>query len=337
MSQRNRQPDELDATLDQLARMHRALAHLQAERSRYGDAWFAVMAEGPVDEIARLEAEVDRLTGRRDIEQADRHASDADLWMHVHGPGLRWPHAPTSVVTSFLDTLRKGVQVVAELLANRDVSRRPTRSLKDACDFEIVAFASGSVGVGVALPDPVELPLGQPMYPAAHALDLYLRVSAWAADPHATDDTLTATVEDARLRRLLLAEVKRLLPRPRGRVDFVVLSGRAVQSNASVVLDRAAHARIDAAMASPADVSIETYEGDLREIDLDHRTFMLRNIRGQPVLFEVACKYHEDLDETAFEAIDRRIQIDVARPVEARRVAAISTVVRLEILDADSE
>ena len=52
----------LDVTLEQLACMQRALADLNRERSRYGDAWYAVMAEGPLDEIARLEADIGRLT-----------------------------------------------------------------------------------------------------------------------------------------------------------------------------------------------------------------------------------------------------------------------------------
>lgn len=333
MTPPNRRSDpHLDVTLEQLARMHRALAHLHDERARYGDAWFAVMAEGPLDEIARLEAELDRLSGRRDAER-DR----ADLWMYVRGPGLRWPNAPTSVVTSFLDTLRKGVQVVAELLSTRDVSRRPTRALKDSCDFEVLGFASGSVGVGVALPDSPLLPLHDGPSPAEHALHLYLSVSAWAADPDGTEEELQEWIKDQRLRRLLLAEVKRLLPRPRGRVESVALSGRAVPGGHEVVLDRSAHARIDAVMAAQPDVHLETYEGDLREIDLDQRSFILRNIRDQSASFQVACKFLEDLDETAYEAIDRRIEVDVVRPIEARRGTATPTVVRLEILDAEAE
>lgn len=47
-----------DVTLEQLARMYRALALLEAERERYSDAWFALMAEGPLDEIRRLEAQL---------------------------------------------------------------------------------------------------------------------------------------------------------------------------------------------------------------------------------------------------------------------------------------
>lgn len=55
---------ELEVTLEQLSRMHRALAELLAERHRYSASWLAVVSEGPLEEIRRLEETVDRLTGR---------------------------------------------------------------------------------------------------------------------------------------------------------------------------------------------------------------------------------------------------------------------------------
>ncbi len=50
--------NELETTLD------RAMAALHAERPRYSEAWFAVMSEGPLEELHRLEAQVDALSGR---------------------------------------------------------------------------------------------------------------------------------------------------------------------------------------------------------------------------------------------------------------------------------
>lgn len=58
------QANELETTLAQLARMRRAMAALHAERPRYSEAWFAVMSEGPLEELHRLEAQVDALSGR---------------------------------------------------------------------------------------------------------------------------------------------------------------------------------------------------------------------------------------------------------------------------------
>jgi hypothetical protein len=340
MSDWQPRPDaELDVTLEQLARMHRALGELNRERARYGDAWFAVMAEGPLDEIARLETELARLTGRAEIDAAAADAR-AELWMRIAGKDLHWPNARTSVLTSLLDTLRKGVQVVAEWCATREVSKRPTNSLKDACDFEIVALAPGSVRVGVQLPElpsQQQLPLESGRDAAREALELYLSVASWAADPGGTSSTLDDRVADPVLRRLLLAQVKRLLPRPRGRVDLVELSGRAVPGHATVHLDRGAHDRIDAMLVAEPDAMVETLEGDLREIDLDNRTFVLRNLRDQHGSMQVACAYSADLDESAYEAIDRRVEVVAERKIEARRGTLPLKVVRLSILDADGE
>lgn len=58
--------NELETTLEQLARMRRALAELDAEKDRYSPAWLAVLAEGPLEEIRLLEQQLDVLTGRGD-------------------------------------------------------------------------------------------------------------------------------------------------------------------------------------------------------------------------------------------------------------------------------
>ena len=47
---------------------------------------FVLMAEGPVDEIRRLEEQIGVYTGRADVE-----INESDVWLRIVGPNLAWP------------------------------------------------------------------------------------------------------------------------------------------------------------------------------------------------------------------------------------------------------
>src|ERR1017187_9413848 len=117
--------EQLDQALEQLGRMYRALADLRKEVLPLNARNFALMAEGPVDEIRRLEEQISDYTGR-----AAAEVNESDVWLRFVGPTLSWPEAPTSIVTAFLDAFRKGVQTVAEFAATGHLTTRPTKELK---------------------------------------------------------------------------------------------------------------------------------------------------------------------------------------------------------------
>ena len=132
----------------------------------------------------------------------------------------------------------------------------------------------------------------------------------------------------------MLNALKPLVPRPRGDVDCVELSGRAVPRGAKIQLTREAHGRIDHAIDRIAAEQVEEHVGDLREIDLDNLQFILRNTED---VREIRCNFEDDLLEMAKEALDRRVRVTgVRRVVEGRRVAPTLRVTRLVILDEDA-
>lgn len=330
--------DRLEATLKQLSIMYRALADLNRERSNYSEAWYKLLLEGPLEEIRRLEGEAAELSGRTEGEQ-----SSADIWLRVRGEGIEWPEAPASVLTNVLDTLRKGLQSITELFATGELASRPTRSVIDACDLQLVALRPGSLFIGVQLPS---LPESQEQIdrrdvtPAARALSTYLMAAAWTASDQGEED-LKNQIGDPNLCRLTMMQIKRLLPRPRGRVESIEITGRALKTGQSIVLKREAHDRVDRVITSTSSTNLETLEtfvGDLREIDLDNRIFTLRNIENQNELTQLSCEYDSDLNQTAFDAIDRRIEVTGQRLVLGpRRSAQRLKVLRLVVFDQDRD
>ena len=79
---------------------------------------------------------------------------------------------------------------------------------------------------------------------------------------------------------------------------------------------------------------LETHVGDLREIDLDHCSFVLRNLETREgEVLQVECQFLEELLEAAKDALDKRVRVSGSRPIDEGRRARALMVSRLEILD----
>lgn len=65
---------ELHQTLDQMEKMYRALAALRRDVYPINPRQFVVLAEGPQDELQRLQKQIDAYTGRLDLALLDTSA-----------------------------------------------------------------------------------------------------------------------------------------------------------------------------------------------------------------------------------------------------------------------
>jgi hypothetical protein len=213
--------EQLDQAVEQLGRMYRALASLKKEVLPKNRQWFTLMAEGPVDEIRTLQRQIDAYIGK-----ADAEINESDVWLRMVGPTLGWPEAPTSIVTAFLDAFRKGVQAVAEFTTTGHLTTRPTKELKRACDLQIVAFQAGSLSIGVRVPDEAQLELfgGSDRPLVWRALTQFLQVADWVGSEDSAE-ILDHLCPDPHERRVVLNALKPFVPRPRGDVECVEVSG----------------------------------------------------------------------------------------------------------------
>jgi hypothetical protein len=317
----------LRLALEQLEGVYKVLADLNAGQPRTSASWRAVMAEGWIEQARQLRREIEEYTGLAALEEAQ-----ADLWLAVEGRGIEEGSGPASVLTGLLDALRKGVQAVAELLHARRTGRQPSAGLKDACDFWVVALQPDGLKIGIRLPDPPEQPgAGDGAVPDVHrAVRELLGVAAWAASDTG-DETLDERFPDSEERRALLNAVKPLVPRPRGAVESLTLSGRVVPDGPPIRLMPAASLRIDRALDRTTPGLVEDHVGDLRAIDLDDRSMLIRSAAD---VREVRCTFDESLRDAAKEALDRRVKVTgVRQPRSGRRASATLHVLRLELLD----
>ncbi|HLG18095.1 MAG TPA: hypothetical protein VJH03_26875 [Blastocatellia bacterium] len=326
--------EQLDQTRIAIAHLETGLSALKREVLPLNPARFALMAEPALDHIRELRRQVEEYVG-----VTSAVSQGAELWMRLEGPEIELGDAPTSVVTAMLDILRLGVQSVAEYLQRGAMGVRPTASLKDACDLRIVGWMPGSVQVGLRLPEiTTEAVDGMDLREQARkALRLYLDASNWVAGEDDASE-LERLIPEAEQRRLLLNQIARLVPRPRGAAELVELSGRSVASG-PIRLRRSARARVRNALSHGAQEHLVTAQGLLREIDLDERSFIVRD--PIEVGKETRCQIAEETDdllEIAKAALDHAVVVRGAQRKDAtRRQAYPLRVQEIEVLDQEIE
>jgi hypothetical protein len=319
--------EQLNQAVERLGSMYRALAALRAEVLPVNARQFALMAEGPVDEIRRIQAQIDAYAGR---EAAEEH--DADVWLRLYGRDIEWPEVPTSVLTAALDAFRKGVQMVAQLISSGQLTTRPRRELRRACDMRVIAFRPGSLRVGLRLPDEQEVEFAARSEKSLghQALVTYLNVAASVSSEGYLPDP-KRRIEHAQKRQLLLNALKPLVPQPRGDVEGVEISGRLIPDGRTIRLTRDDYHRLVQALDRPAAEEVETYAGHLREIDLDHRTFTLRDVDE---VSTIRCTFQDDLLAIASAALGRWVRVSGSRPRKGKHaVNATLQVSQLEVID----
>lgn len=318
--------DQLQQALEQLGRMYRALAALRADVLPVHARKFALMAEGPLDEIRRLQTQIGAYTG---VEAAEEH--DADVWLRLYGRNVEWPAAPTSVLTATLEAFRKGLQTVAELISTGHVAARPKPAVRQACDMRVVAFRPGSLRVGLRLPDETDVEFGSHREKSLgyRALVEYLTVAAWVSSGELTADVAQPT-DDAQKRRPLFNALEPLVPHPRGDVERIEISGPLAPDGRTIRLTREAHSRLLQLVDLTIPEQVETYTGHLREIDLDRRTFTLRDVDE---VGSIRCTFADALSEVTRSALGHRVRVTGNRPDKGKRGSGTSLhVSRLAVL-----
>lgn len=285
-----------------LSDLYKALASLRHEIGEARPKVFSLLAEGPLYEIDRLHSEIEEYTGASIL----RHEG-APLWLRLVGPMAQWGETSSSVLVAFLNSLRTGVQSIAGFNVSGRINGRPSVELQKSCDFELVGFAPGSFEVGMRLPEPAQQELFLDSYQsyAAEGLRDFLRIAKWASSSDSLQ-VLGDMISDVSKRRVLLRALKPFVPRRSGGIDFLELSGTTVSEYGVIRITQTAIDRIAEGFKSAISEEEERYEGEIREIDLDKKTFHLRNVED---VGDVLCKFAEDMILIAAENLGGRVRV----------------------------
>ena len=258
-------------TVEQIARLERALLSLR-ELSDADPEVIDAIAANHYEHIMDLRAELDGALGFSE--------PGADLVLAFGGEGIVFGQAPSRIVLSTLDAFSSVVQKIASFVANGDLpgKGRPSTELVHMTDFQLVGVKPGSVQVMLNLPEPETLFPEFDSEPVRRAVDLVVQTASWTSSKSDLG-TLAKLTDDDRLKRLLLSQLQRIAPSPKGALEYVGLAGNLVKADREVLLTRESKKQLDIAFSAlQADRSATVAEkGRLRQVDMDSEVFQLRD------------------------------------------------------------
>jgi hypothetical protein len=288
---------------EQLLRLQSALLSLRrdmADRNQFG---YRLMAEGPLDEIRRIRAEVAEYTGESLLE-----AEEVDLRLRIIGPQVKWRDVPVSVLASFLRNFRNGVRSLSNCTVKEMSTYAPKIDVDRASDFAVVDFQPGSLDIGLRLPElishQVDLFDSERKTPIQAAVQDYLMIADWVGSNESIDE-LEKIFPDTGKRRVALKAMKPMIPRDNQVVEALELYGQVLRKIGRIRITSLGLPRVVEAYKSSVSDKEVAYEGEIREIDLDKFTFSLRNISGG--IQDVACSYPKEMAMEAHASLGKRV------------------------------
>ena len=310
---------ELRATLEALNTLYLGLEVLRGEFGHRPNQ-LRLMAEGPLDEIRRLEAELQAYT------EAFQATPPVTVWLTLSGGLARWAETPSRVLSGALESLRKSVQAIAQfdLLGRTDI--RPTRPLLEASDPELVLLQPGSLRIGLRWRHTGQASL---LETEDAAVEGALRTTVRAVRELDSRGPSALSDEEPTRRRVIFRSVAQLAPTRRSDIELLTLSGPELGDGPPVLLTARTNELAKAAIREVVSPSEIYYDGEIRELDLDRRTFRLRNVES---VGEVVCKAGRTLEfGRVKDALDTRVRaFGLIDPTSLRPVFVVNDFEPLE-------
>ena len=281
-----RQDTNYRVTAEQIGRLERALLAMRESAVGSPDVLDAI-ALVQYQEILRLRSELDAAMGFAE--------ETSDLVVSLQGPRVGLGAAPVSVIAKTLYNVRGAVQTVSSYLTTGQwVSRgRFSEVVSRSTDFQFVGTASGSVRIRLNLPESTSLFSGDEREVVERSVGLILQTVEWVSSGDHID-MLEQSIDDERLMRLLLTQIRRVTPTRNGTVDRTEFSGRLASTEGRYILSRRSASRIRDALSKASVRSARvTEEGELRSVDVDSGIFDLRQRPdGKP---DLTCHFPRDI------------------------------------------
>jgi hypothetical protein len=304
-----RNDEELKVVREQLSRAESALESLRRDVLPKNERMYRVMSESYVDTILELRGHIDTFLGINEL------PANAELAITLEGDRVGLGQTSAGAVTRFIDTFRRGLQSAVEMVefaSQPRTGRRRERWIESMCDLPIVGLSPGSVKVLLAEPTDQSLFSKENRESFQKALDLIFGGLHWADVSSVEDQDLPFQKLDPETRHAILALVTRLLPPRTGPIKQVSFLRRGIQGTErereSATLTRESRKRIRAAIEKMVpDTKIIEVTGVIRELDLDERSFSLRERNdGEP---DQQWEYGPELEDAIKEFLDNRVTV----------------------------
>lgn len=262
---------------------------------------------------------------------------ESDLVLFLEGPAIRRENPRVSVITGVFTRVRTQVANLAKAIAQlSDIAGRVPKEM----DLGLSGFARGSLVLGFTLPSSSDTEgpqlnlLGEqdPYYQAAREAIRTMGIVTKHLTEAEPGEELSALIPDARVRDTALSAIRALSPTVRQGIESVKMAGNRLGDLSPGALTPAIREKVRRQLVHPV-IGQEkaTFDGDVREIDLDARRFELRHIENFEIN-DLRCSYVDKTDEEASAWLNKRVRVSGLVERDLRGKARLLDMATIKIL-----
>lgn len=242
-------------------------------------------------------------------------ADSSDLVARFKGPAVDIHDPTVSIVISLFSGIREQIRGIAKSVVGLATDKRML--WPSQLDPHLSGVASGSLLVGVSVSPPasdtakghqyeiegVSTQVFESVRAAVRSLSLVARYVSESG----VNESIREAFPDPAVRDTIMIAAKRLAPTGRRGIDSVSFFSPDQEQEKVQLLTPKSRLALTHALLAPVKVSTSgTFEGLLREIDLDARRFEIRGVRG---VGAIRCVYGPMHDRMVKAALDARIRV----------------------------
>lgn len=239
----------------------------------------------------------------------------SDLVARFRGPAVDIHDPTVSIVISLFSDLREQIRSIAKSIVGLDSDRRMLWPAQ--LDPHLSGLAHGSLLIGVSVAPPASDTAkghqfeiegaSQQVFESVRAAVRSLSQVAHYVGDHGVSEAIRDAFPDPAVRDTVLVAAKRLAPSGRRGINSVSFSSSDVKQDRVEVLTPRSRLALTQALASPVKVSTTgTFDGLVREVDLDARRFEIRGVSG---VGAIRCVYGPMHDQVVRAALDANIRV----------------------------
>lgn len=268
---------ELELNREALLNLEKALLALKEKVEPVNKELFIAMSQDYYKDIIKIRNEIEEYFGFFEIERFS-----VPIWMTLQGVELSFSNLSLSMLSNWTGRLRKAVQNV--LTYKERISEIPSNLISKITDFRCVKILPGSIKIGLRTPEFLKddlfygkwLEENRPVEKSLEDLLEYIKFISTGENKEQVKEIIS-TQDDS---EFFLMQILSLTPSSKSEVSVVKFEGSLNPSRQPLYLNQYSRNFIKEIFQDTKKEEILEFEGNLREIDLDRTSIILRDVEG---------------------------------------------------------
>jgi len=267
----------------------------------------------------------------------------SDLVARFRGPAVDIHDPTVSIVISLFSELREQIRSIAKSIVGLASDKRMLWPAQ--LDPHLSGLAHGSLLVGVSVSPPASDTAkghqyeiegaSQQVFESVRSAVRSLSLVAHYVGDNGVTDAIREVFPDPAIRDTVLVAARRLAPTGRRGIDSVSFSSPETEQDRVETLTPKSRLVLTQALFSPVKVNTTgTFDGLVREVDLDARRFEIRGVSG---IGAIRCVYGSMHDEVVRAALDAKIRVSGRYDTIEGKRPRFMAVDSLEVLNSPGE